>query len=165
MILQNISPQARVWTFLCNRFLNAAEMENISLELQNFVANWKAHGKELSATFQIIENCLVLVAVDEHYEAPSGCSIDKVFRLLTDWGTQNQCDFLQRTLLAIKIEDKYQILSQKQVAEMWESGAISAQSETLNTLVANVLDAQNKLIIPFDTSWQGLKLVNKHPVA
>ena len=71
---------SRVWLFGAQRILTEIEEISIHRRLLDFIAGWQAHGKDLTADFCIIHRCVLVVVVDESKEAPSGCSIDKVFQ-------------------------------------------------------------------------------------
>jgi hypothetical protein len=94
MSITQLSPGSRVWFFIANRPLNSEEAAQLTGVMSEFVSGWKSHGSALSADFDFRWNALLTVAVDESVEAPSGCSIDKVFRLLNDFMTATGIDFL-----------------------------------------------------------------------
>jgi len=105
MSLAHLSPGSRVWFFIADRPLTEAEAAQLKMAMSEFVSGWKSHGSALSAGFELRWNALLAVAVDESVEAPSGCSIDKVFRLLTDFTAATGIDFLNRLLLLVPQPD------------------------------------------------------------
>lgn len=75
---------ARVWIYPVNRDLNPEEEDYIAGKLKTFVQSWKAHGAELRASCKILFRRFIVLAVDENYHAPSGCSIDSLVRAVTE---------------------------------------------------------------------------------
>ena len=73
---------SRVWMFGAQRLMSEEEIQHLNHSLADFVSSWQAHGNPLTADFCILHRCVIVVAVEELQEAPSGCSIDKVFHLL-----------------------------------------------------------------------------------
>ena len=135
MSLQHLSPNSRVWFFISNRPLTSEEANALSGQLHGFVGQWQAHGKDLSAGFGIFWNALVVVAVDESVEMPTGCSIDKVFKLLQEFGSQNHLDFFTRLLvLVLTDEHSCMIYAQHAAKEALDSAQLQP-----DTMVANVL--------------------------
>jgi len=84
MIISHLPNQSRTWFFGASRILTPKEIETLREDLHSLVSNWKSHGTRLSAGFEILHESIIIVAVDESIESPSGCSIDKVFGLLKD---------------------------------------------------------------------------------
>ncbi len=135
MSLQHLSPNSRVWFFISNRPLTSEEANALSGQLHGFVGQWQAHGKDLSAGFGIFWNALVVVAVDESVEMPTGCSIDKVFKLLQEFGSQNHLDFFNRLLLLVPTNEHSCIIYTQQAAKE----AVDSAQLLPDTMVANVL--------------------------
>ncbi len=81
---EDIPPRARVWIYPLNRNLTQAEEKIIEEGLKAFVQEWKAHGHELKASCKILHSRFIVLAADEDYHTPSGCSIDSSVRAVTD---------------------------------------------------------------------------------
>ncbi len=155
MSLINMPEHSRVWVFQANRLLLNAEEATLNSALTEFVAEWTAHGKELSAGFEIYKSAAVFVAVDESAEAPSGCSIDKVFRLLAAFGNDHNMDFLNRLLITVELESGIQIYSRKQALDAVHDKIIFSQTPTLNLQIIQLFELQNSPWLPFGNSWLG----------
>ena len=73
---------ARLWIFGVDRELTIAESVRLLSEVDAFLSGWKAHGHPLAAARDWRHERFLLVAVDDRIEAPSGCSIDALSRIL-----------------------------------------------------------------------------------
>ena len=47
----NLADDSRIWIFQSNRKFSTSEKEAITAKLNNFIADWNAHGAELLADF------------------------------------------------------------------------------------------------------------------
>jgi hypothetical protein len=102
-----------------------------------------------------------VVAVDESVEAPSGCSIDKVFRLLSDFTTATGIDLLNRLLLLVPDSADTASIYTRQLAD----AAIETGKINENTPVANIMHTRLEAFIsqplqPFRDHWMGKQLLN-----
>ncbi|NBP04809.1 MAG: hypothetical protein EBV15_01120 [Bacteroidetes bacterium] len=161
MSLAHLSPGSRVWFFIADRPLNANEAEQLNQTMTEFIGGWKSHGSALSAGYEIRWNALLVVAVDESIEAPSGCSIDKVFRLLSDFTTATGIDLLNRLLLLVPDNaDTASIYTRQLAAAAIETGTINE-----NTPVADIMHIRLETFVsqplqPFRDHWMGKQLLN-----
>jgi hypothetical protein len=158
MSLQYLAPDSRVWVFLADRILSEAEYQSLNTELKGFVSDWKAHGDDLSAGFEIRNHSAVVVAVDESITPPSGCSIDKVFRLLQQFGANNQLDFFNRMLLIVQEDPGVVIMKKADAINKFKKGDLNANSLVFNPLVNNLSTYQSGFVIPFTDHWLGKEL-------
>ena len=92
---------ARVWIYQASNELSADQQQLIQAYIKNEVDGWGTHGTALRASAQILENRFVVIAVDESYQAPSGCSVDKSVRWLKNLGQSLQVDFFDRSIVFI----------------------------------------------------------------
>lgn len=150
---------ARVWIFISNSILNKNQVDALDRDLQLFVADWTTHGKELSAGFELLHQSVVVIAVDESKTPPSGCSIDKVFRLLQDFGAKENLDFFQRTSVALVGESGVRILNKKDATLAFENGDILPQQICINSLVNTIQLYNQSFMIPFSEHWLGRQLI------
>lgn len=77
-----LSQQARIWVYTTDRFITDDEKNSILLKCNQFLATWSAHGDKLHASADILDNCFLILAVDEDHASASGCSIDKSTKFL-----------------------------------------------------------------------------------
>jgi len=159
--IENISlpGSSRVWLFGAHRTLTDAEAVAIQGQMVDFVSGWQAHGKDLTADFCLLQRCVLVVAVDESKEAPSGCSIDKVFHLLQSQKEKFDLDFFQRTLLWIFKGDDICILNKSEIQAGLDCGEIDGNTPTINMLASNLGDLKKSgLALPLASSWVASKL-------
>jgi len=158
-----VPDSSRVWLFGAQRLLSDKEFASIQNELSGFVFAWQAHGKNLTADFCVLNRCVVVVAVDESKEAPSGCSIDKVFHLLQSQKEKYDLDFFQRTLVWVLKGNDICILNKLEVQAALDSGEIHRDAPTMNMLAQSLGDLKEKgLTMSLSDSWIAPKLKFTH---
>ena len=77
-----LSQNARIWVYTADRFMTSQEKESILERCTQFLSTWSAHGDKLHAGATILDDCFVVLAVDEDHASASGCSIDKSIKFL-----------------------------------------------------------------------------------
>ena len=78
MTLEQLGQDAHIWIFGSPTALDG---ERVRGELDAFVGQWKAHGKPVTAAFDLLHDRFVVVGLDGAVD-PSGCSIDKLFGMI-----------------------------------------------------------------------------------
>ena len=155
MALQHLPDRSRIWQFVADKKLQDSELNALRHSLEEFVSGWKAHGNELSAGYEIYYDQLVVIAVDEEAEAPSGCSIDKAFRLLQEFGASTQIDFFKRTALLLVENDISKWRTKNEVLEEIAAGTIRSNQMVADTMIANLGAFRNKNLVSLAESWLG----------
>lgn len=71
-----LGQNTQVWTYCANRFLNQSEQAELSALLQSLCEHWQSHGQDVKASFKIMHDAIIVLAVDQDFCATGGCSID-----------------------------------------------------------------------------------------
>lgn len=158
MILRGLASTSRIWIFLSDRLLTEEEEAQLSNELNNFVLGWQAHGVDLVASAEVLHNSIVVIGVDEHKEPPSGCSIDKAFKLLKSFGESNAIDFFNRLLLNISYCNSAKIVTREQVQKLIDQKEIAGETLVFNTLAQNLGELRDTTYLSLTASWMAPKL-------
>ncbi|MEY4003520.1 MAG: hypothetical protein RIT07_1562 [Bacteroidota bacterium] len=163
MSITRLSPGSRVWFFVADRPLNANEAEHLNKIMTEFISGWKSHGSALSAGYEIRWNALLVVAVDESVEAPSGCSIDKVFRLLNDFKETTQIDFLNRLLLLVPTgENTVNIYTHSAAKTALENGILTDNTPVSDVMHTTLGSFVNNPLQPFQHHWMGKQIIRQN---
>lgn len=105
-VFEHLPDNARVWLYQSNKALPLDTQENITKELQDFVASWAAHGSQLFGAAAAINERFLLVAVDEAKVPPSGCSIDSSVRFIKTLEKKYGIDLFSRINVFLLEEGK-----------------------------------------------------------
>jgi len=154
VLFNEMSPFSRVWVFQSNRLLSVEQQEVINSKLSSFVAEWATHGTPLHASFEIRNNCSVIVAVDENIQSASGCSISSLTALFESLGSAFNLSFFDRFSIAHKANNTVELSSVKEFKNLIAAGSVNADTLVFNNLIANKEDLSTKWEIPLKDSWQ-----------
>jgi len=79
---KDMPEKSRVWVYQAGRQFSPEETSVISSKLSAFCEGWNVHGNPLPTSFEILDNQIIIMAVDETGLGASGCSIDSSVRTL-----------------------------------------------------------------------------------
>jgi hypothetical protein len=145
--------EARVWVYQANRPLSDTDVATIEQALQPALSQWAAHGQPLLASAKVIKNRFVVVAVDEGFNLPSGCSIDTSVRTLQDIGRQVDVDFFDRSAAVQTDEGTVQTYSLPTIKEAVQNGSLTPSTTVFNTLVKTKSEFLESWTVSAADSW------------
>jgi len=148
-----LSSEARVWIYQASRELNSSEVDKMTRELDTFVRDWAAHGKNLQADFRIFFNRFICLFVDETAHGASGCSIDSSVHFIQNLERKYGLQLMQRTQLAYMADDQIRTSEMNEFSKLAESGKITSSTLVFNNLVKTKGEMEKAWIIPAGTSW------------
>ncbi len=156
--LAHLPDHSRIWMYSCERPLTATEEMLISEKLDAFTDDWTAHGAPLSAGYQIFNNRIIVLAVDEEANLASGCSIDKSTRLLVDISKQIGIDFFNRLEVYYQTLKGFEKGTKGQIEAAFELGEVNSESLVLDVTLLNLNALRTYWPIKLKDSWVGRKL-------
>jgi hypothetical protein len=133
----------RAWAFIISKILSKEELNSLTEAGNKFVLGWTAHEQQLTASFEIIKEKIIVVKVNEEVTNASGCSIDKLTRFVKDSEKQFGIELLNRLLVAYKKEDTIEVVHVTKIKELLEQNLISENTTVYNTSVNNQNDLKN----------------------
>lgn len=95
---------SQVWIYGANRYFTDQEESLVQQALNEFTADWAAHGAELRATSTILFKNFIVIVADENVAKASGCSIDSSVRFIKEIGSKLKIDFFNRLYMLIEKE-------------------------------------------------------------
>lgn len=155
---EDMSAEARVWIYQASRPLSQAE-ENYAQQLgQQFTSAWSAHGNALHASVKVFHHRFLVIAVDESYNAASGCSIDASVALIKEleqkFSTERESfSFFDRTKVAFLHQDEVFVESTAQLKQQVAEGKIKPETLTFNNLVSSKAQFEKEWLVPAKESW------------
>ncbi len=123
----------KVWIYLSDKELKGELLNSVQKAGEEFVKSWKAHEMPLSATFEIVNDRFIVVSVDETQYNASGCSIDKLLRLVKQLEADHKLQLLNRLLVGYKTTNGVEVMPASSVKEKLRSKQLDE-----NTLIYNV---------------------------
>lgn len=152
-------PNARVWVYQNNKLFSDAETIAISLDGNKFIANWAAHGADLKASFDILHNLFIVIAVDEQQAMASGCSIDKLVQFIKSIEQKFQLNLFDRMLVAYRNRNEIKICSISEFEKLAAQKLINENTIVFNNMVSSKSAFDKEWEGPLKSSWQKRILV------
>ncbi|HQQ95257.1 MAG TPA: hypothetical protein PLQ93_11925 [Bacteroidia bacterium] len=142
----------KVWAFSISKALEEEKLQAL-LELgKQFVQEWTAHENKLHADFTILNNRIILVQVDESIYQASGCSIDKLMRLIKNLEDRFKVELLNRMLVPVEHNGQLEILHSSEIRSKLQKGELTSETLVYNTAISNS-DELTQWKQPIKSSW------------
>lgn len=152
------SPESRVWIYQSNRPFSEREVLEINEQLEQFTAQWNAHGDQVKGWGAVVYDQVIILIADETQTTVSGCSTDSSVRIIKSIERQYEVNLFDRLLLGFIVKDKVELLPMAQIAYALEKGYIDENTLYLNNTVLNKQELDTKWLIPLKDSWMARKL-------
>ena len=153
MNLDHLPNHAKVWVYQSNRSLEENEEKVLSQVMTSFVSQWKAHGTDLAAGFEIRDHRWLILAVDESQQNATGCSIDSSVHLIKEAGEKLGVDFFDRQLIIYEQEGRRK---EDRMHDFWakrKAGVVNDETVVFNTLAKDLGELRSKWETSFAGSW------------
>lgn len=144
---------SRVWIYQTDRELSKEEIATIDLALIKFATQWEAHQHPLQASFQILHDRFIILAVDSAYHEPSGCSIDKSTAIIKEIAQAFNLNLFDRLTVAYWADSEVKTLNNKDIKQKIESGEFSPETLIFNNTVLTKGELAQNWQIPASKSW------------
>ncbi|MCE6989026.1 hypothetical protein [Dyadobacter sp. CY323] len=149
----NIDLQSRVWIYQANRNLTDEETGIITETLKASLDSWEAHGKKLTASGKIFEHRFAVIAVDERYELPSGCSIDTSTHWFKEIGQRMNIDFFDRSMAYLDENDEVQTIPVPKIKQAVADEVIQPYTTIFDNQVSTKAQWMKRWKIQASDSW------------
>lgn len=150
---ETLPAEARLWIFQAERKFTPTDITIIGEHLQLFTNRWVAHGLPLEASFKILEDRFIVLAVNQALHHASGCSIDDSTRTLKDIGRLIGQDLFKRDLVSFHLGDKIETVKLSAVKDLYNKAVWNENTLTFNTLVADKGELERDWLIPASKTW------------
>jgi hypothetical protein len=150
----------RIWIYTLSKELTNEQLADFKIKCLEFVNSWTAHDVKLDATYELVNNRLLIFKVNEESYNASGCSIDKQVRFIKEQEQVLHIELLNRMLVAYEQNSELQITHQSKIKELVLSGDI-----TKDTLIYdNTITSSNSLLlawkVPLYKTWLSKYVTN-----
>lgn len=148
-----LSDTARVWIYQANRSFTEEEVEQIKNQSEAFITEWTAHGATLKASYEVRYKRFLILALDQEFNVPSGCSIDASVRFIQQLEKQYNVDLLDKMNVSYRQGDYIAYKPLSDFKKMAKQKAVSQNTIVFNNLVTNKEEYQNYWEVPARDSW------------
>ncbi len=144
---------SRVWVYQADRSFTNDERQEIERQLIPFVQNWKRHGEDLKASFQIKYNQFIILAVDESFTNVSGCSIDASVHIIKEIQKKFGIDLLNKMNVTFKDGNNVNIVSLSAFKEFAKLDKVTSNTLVFNNMITSKADLDASWEVKASDSW------------
>ena len=145
---------ARVWVYQSNTVLSDVEMNAIKNDGAGFIADWAAHGASLKASFDILFNRFIVIAVDEQQALATGCSIDKSVKFVKELEQKYNLNLFDRMQVAYRKGHDILVCSLPNFEKLAVLGDVDESTVVFNNMVSTKQAFDSEWEVPLKQSWQ-----------
>lgn len=150
---------ARIWVYQADREFTQEEIEVISAKALLFIDQWTRHGDDLKGSFTIKYNQFIVLAVDENFNAASGCSIDASVRFIKSIEEELRVDLMDKMNISFKDNENINVVKLSDFQEYAQQQKVTANTIVFNNMVNTKEDFETKWEVTADKSWHNRFLV------
>ncbi len=141
--IDSLPDDSRVWVFTADAPLDSEAAKSLRELLTTFLAQWTAHKLELSVSFEILHNRFVVIAADESFRAPSGCSIDALVHGMREIGTRIGVPLVDTPDVTWRTEDGVHGTNRAGFAQLVLSGVVTLDTIVFDRTIQSIGDLRN----------------------
>ncbi|MCW3083776.1 MAG: hypothetical protein JWP12_1142 [Bacteroidetes bacterium] len=145
---------ARVWVYQNNKALSDVEVNEIKIAGEKFISDWSAHGAALRASFDVLYNRFIVIAVDEKQALASGCSIDKSVHFIKQLEQQLHLNLFDRMQVAYKKGNELVACSLAEFEKLAAAHEVNENTIVFNNMVTTKAAFDLDWEVPVKNSWQ-----------
>lgn len=143
----------RVWIYGAPRPFSAAEIAAIEASAPAFINGWATHGHPLQASYQVLEEQFLVIAVDEQAQAASGCSIDSSMGYVRSLEQSFDMSLTDRSLVYFMVDNKVVVYPLAEIKQKVADEVLTPDTPLINTLATSKEALEHKWLIPAAESW------------
>ena len=152
--LNQLPDTARIWIFPLQTEAEEGRQSAIQQGLNQLVSSWKAHGVPLRGAAEIVANRFIVIAADEDASAPSGCSIDSMFKDVRKITSANGVDLSAADSVFYKDQDRIIETSRSEFGALVANGKIASDTIVFDNSITTLNQfTAGKWELPFSESW------------
>ena len=144
---------ARVWIYPASRPFTAAEKEEISEILSQFLNQWAAHGTPLKTAFDLPYDHFIVIGLDEEVQGASGCSIDTSVHLIQQLEAKFNVILLDKMNVCYREKEQILYISLKEFRKLAKSPMVNLDTIVFNNLVVDKAEYESIWEVPAYDSW------------
>jgi hypothetical protein len=144
---------SRLWIYQSNRDFSDQELDEIRNLTESFLSNWQTHNQELEVSYEVKYNRFLILAVNESFNSPGGCSIDLSLRFINDLSKKINIDLLDRMSVNYRDKEDIKTLKLNKLKELLNNKSINEETIIFNNLVKTKIDYMNNWESNLKNSW------------
>src|SRR4051812_44103068 len=144
---------ARLWIFASDRQIAGAPASTLLAAVDDFLANWKAHGAPLRCARDWREERFLAIGVDVNEENASGCSIDGLFRTLQELQREIGAQLVGGGRLFSRGRAGIETVTREEFGGRASAGVVTPATPVFDTSITDAGAWRTRFELPAGTSW------------
>ncbi len=149
----DLPKDSRLWIYQASSKLDKEQIVAIDLVMRQFTASWEAHQHPLQASYQVLYDRFVILAVNGAYHEPSGCSIDKSIALIKQIEQELNLQLFDRLMITYLDEGEVKSIKMKDLKEKIAQHEFSSETLIFNNTIQTKGEMEQHWKIPASQSW------------
>jgi len=149
----HLPPQARVWIYQASRPLAEEEIMPLLPRLAAFAEEWTSHGRQLSASGQLLHRQFLVIGLDEQVAGASGCSIDASVRFVQELEQHLGVQLLEKSRMAFLTNGELRLLTRRELREAIAAGQVQADTLYFNNTLTTKGQLDEQWPAPAGQTW------------
>ena len=150
----DLADESRLWVFGADRPLSKEEGSLLAEATQRFLDGWAAHGEGLTAAFEWVHDRFLIVAVDEHQAAASGCSIDALMNHARELERELAVDLVDSSPVWYRTGAEIRRVGRSAFQELAERGEVGIETVVFDLTVQRLGELRaGRWELPAGSSW------------
>lgn len=151
---ESLPDNSRVWVYAARNELPGERAARLLAAVDEFLADWSAHGTPLHSARDWRDDRFLTIAVDQTKAGASGCSIDGLFRILKGLERELGTELITSALVFYRDADgKVQAVTREQFEQLALAGNIDASTEVFDTSVVSLREWRARFASRAGDSW------------
>lgn len=149
----SLPDSARLWVFASDRPLVGAAAASLLSAVDQFLADWRAHGIPLQSSRDWRDDRFLAIAVDVTAEDASGCSIDGLFRVLQTLESHVGSRLVGGGRLFYRTASGIETASRAEFVQRVKDGTVSRDTPVFDTSITSAADWRTRFEQPAAAGW------------
>jgi len=145
--------EARIWIYQSKTFLEPSSLELLKNKLLDFTEHWESHNRPLKASFELIEDRFLVIAVDESLAPASGCSVDSSVHFLKSLENELGLQLMDRSEVAYLLGEEIQTAMLSQIKSKVQDGLIQPDTLVFDNSLSKLSSFRNEWKKEANKTW------------
>ena len=152
-MFETLPADSRLWVFGLEKPGSNESEQHLLSRLRSFVSSWKAHGNPVRAEAEIVQHTFVVIAADPNVSEVSGCSIDAMFRSVSEFAEEVQLQIADFDRIFFRTENEIACVTRPEFKRLAAEGRVGADTAVFDTTVETLASFRVGWEKPLDESW------------
>ena len=156
---ESLDDNSKIWIYQSNREFSKNEIVEIIDKMEDFIEDWLGHGDQIKASYLIKYNHFIIIAVDQLYNAVSGCSIDASVNFIKELEKEFNIDLTNKLNISYRDADTINIVSLADFKNFAKQHKITSKTVVFNNIISTKAELSEIWEVTADKSWHKRYLV------